>query len=101
MQAPGYGGEVFQKIIQRLAVLDVVEERLDGYEGAAKHRGAVHQFRVLGDGFLHCFFVSERGCGLRGKFELALLGHYDPQNAVDAGRVSGAEFSYPVEHVGI
>ena len=46
-------GEAFQEFVERVTVLDVVEQRLYGDTGPAKYRRPMHHFRIACDDFLH------------------------------------------------
>ncbi len=50
---PADRGEAFQKLIERFAILDVIEKRLHRYTCPAKYRRPMHHFRVACDDFLH------------------------------------------------
>src|SRR5580700_11282371 len=60
----GDGGEVVKKRVQRMAALDVVNQRLDGDARSDKHRGAAQDVRVgvNNGGFFHrlCLRSSRR-----------------------------------------
>jgi len=42
----GHRGEAFQKFLQGVVVLQVVEERFDRHTGSLKHRRAAKNFRI-------------------------------------------------------
>src|ERR1700676_332782 len=45
------GGKVVEKFVQRFAAFEIVQEILEGYARAAKHRGSTQDFGILHDNF--------------------------------------------------
>lgn len=52
-------GEAFQKLIERVTVLDIVEQRLHRDASATKYGRSMHHFGIACDRFLHNSIVTQ------------------------------------------